>query len=290
MTEPTEPIAALAAIAALLAAMFFLFRSLPWSRPGPWRRIWSLAALAALLFILAEAGAVLDPERPVGALSHQIPLFGVILAATAGFVATYFESQRGAERERVLALTDPLTGLRNRRALQERVALALERDERFTVLWADLDDFHLVNDALGSQSGDTTLQAVGQAMTRVARSADLVARVGGDAFALFLSAAEESAVRLVAERASSELATVAVGRPRSRRLAASFGAAGHADGQTAHQILEHAESAAARASDAGGDHLAYAAEAVLVRVDGASAGSATTHAVEPRKEEASHGR
>ncbi len=290
MTEPTEPIAALAAVAALLAAMFFLFRSLPWSRPGPWRRIWSLAALAALLFILAEADAVLDPERPVGALRHQVPLFGVILAAMAGFVATYFESQRGAERERIIALTDPLTGLRNRRALQERVALALERGEHFTLLWADLDDFHLVNDVLGSQAGDAVLQAVGQAMTRVARSADLVARVGGDAFALFLSAAEDSAVRPVAERASSELAAVAVGRPQSRRLAASFGAAGHADGRTAHQILEYAESAATRASDAGDNQLAYAAEAVLVRVDGASAGYATTRVVEPEKKEAGRGR
>ena len=271
MNEPTEPIAALAAIAALLVAMFFLFRSLPWSRPGPWRRIWSLAALAALLFILAEVAAVFDPYQPVGALGHQLPLFGVILAATTSFVATYFESRRGAERERILASADPLTGLRNRRALQERVALALERGEHFTVLWADLDDFQLVNDALGSQVGDAVLKEVGQAMAQVGRSVDLVSRVSGDAFALFLLGAEAPAVRLVAERASSELTTVVAALPWGRHLAASFGAAGHGDGRTAHQILEHAESAAARASDAGGNLLAYAAEAVLVPLEGASA-------------------
>lgn len=266
MTGPTEPTAALAAIAALLVAMFFLFRSLPWSRPGPWRRIWWLAALAALLFILAEVSGVLEPEQPVGAAGHQLPLFGAILAASAGFVATYFESRRGAERERILTLTDPLTGLSNRRALHERVALALERGEHFALLWADLDDFHLVNDALGSQAGDAVLSDVGQAMRRVGRSIDLAARVGGDAFALFLLAARQPAVRLVAERASSELSIVAANLPQGPRLSASFGAAGHFDGRTAYQILDHAEAASVRARNAGGDRLAYASEAVVVRL------------------------
>lgn len=266
MTEPIEPIAAISAIAALLVAMFFLFRSLPWSRPGPWRRIWFLAALAALLFILAEVAAVLDPRQPVGAFSHQLPLFGVILAAASGFVATYFESRRGIERERILALTDALTGLRNRRALHERVAMALEGGEHFAVLWADLDDFRLVNDALGTQAGDAVLREVGLAMVRVGRSVDLVARVSGDAFAVFLSAAEEPAVRAVAERARSGIRIAAASLPHGRTLSASFGAAGNADGQTAHQILDNAESAVARASRAGGGHLAYATEAILVRL------------------------
>lgn len=268
MKESTEPIAALAAIAALLVAMFFLFRSLPWSRPGPWRRIWSLATMAALLFIIAEVAAVLDPEQSVGALSHQLPLFGMILAASAGFVATYLESLRGIERERVLELTDPLTGLRNRRALHERVALALERGEHFAVLWAELDDFHLLNGALGSQAGDAILKDVGGALGSVGRNVDLVARVGGDSFALFLAAAKEPVVRLVAERASNALSIVASSLPRHPALSASFGGSGHADGQTAYQILEHAESAMTRASLAGGNHLAYAAGAILVRLEG----------------------
>ncbi len=267
MREPTEPIAALAAIAALLVAMFFLFRSLPWSRPGPWRRIWSLAAMAALLFILAEVPALLEPEQPVMALAHQLPLFGVILAASAGFVATYFESLRGAERERILEMTDPLTGLRNRRALHERVALALERGEQFAVLWMDVDDFHLLNDSLGSQAGDAVLREVGASMKRVGRGGDMVSRVGGDSFGLFLSAANEPAVRLVAERALSALSIVAAGLPHRLRLSASFGGAGHADGGTAYRILEHAEAAMARASRAGTNHLAYATGAVVVRLD-----------------------
>ena len=264
MNEPPEPIAALAVIAALLVAMFFLFRSLPWSRPGPWRRIWSLAAMAALLFILGEVAAVLDPAQPVGALTHQLPLFGAILATSAAFVATYLESLRGAERERILELTDPLTGLSNRRALHERIALALERGEQFAVLWADIDDFHVLNDALGSQAGDLVLKEIGRAMKRVGRSADMAARVGGDSFAWFLAAAREPAVRLVAERALAELADVAANLPRHARLGASFGGSGHADGRTAYQILEHAESAMARASRSGNNRLAYAAGAVVV--------------------------
>jgi diguanylate cyclase (GGDEF)-like protein len=268
MTDATEPIAALGAIAALLVAMFFLFRSLPWSRPGPWRRIWSLAAMAALMFILAEVPALLDPGQPVGASSHQLPLFGVILAASAGFFATYLESRRVAERERILRLTDPLTGLRNRRALQERVAQALEGGERFALLWADLHQFHQVNDALGSEAGDGVLREVGGAMRRVGRGADLAARVGGDSFAWFLAACAEPAVRLVAGRAQSELWAVASSLPRGQRLSASYGAASEADGRTAHQILEYAEAAAARASKAGADHLAYASGAVAVVLDG----------------------
>ena len=273
MSEPTEPIAALGAIAALLIAMFFLFRTLPWARPGPWRRIWALAAMSALLFILGEVAAVLDPEQPVGAFSHQLPLFGMILAASAGFIATYFESLRGAERERVLELTDPLTGLHNRHALHARVALALERGEHFAVLWMDLDDFHLLNEALGSKAGDALLSEVGRAVTRVARSLDLVARISGDAFALFLLEAKEPAVRLVAERVMAELSILAATLPRNCRLSASFGTAGSADGRSAYQILEHAESAVARAARAGGGHLAYASGAIVVRLEDASLGT-----------------
>jgi diguanylate cyclase (GGDEF)-like protein len=269
MTESTEPIAALAAVAALLATLFFLFRSLPWSRPGPWRRIWALAALGALLFIVAEVPALLDPAQPVGALAHQMALFGAILASLAGFVATYFESRRGAERERALAQTDPLTALRNRGALQARVAQALEGREPFAVLWVDLDAFHLVNDALGSEAGDAVLRRAGQAIGGVGRSVDLAARVGGDAFALFLGSAEAPAVRLVAARVLSELAAIGASLPQAQPLSASFGAALRVDGQTARQILEAAEAAVARASGSGGGHLAYAEEAIVVRLAGA---------------------
>lgn len=273
MREPLEPVSTLAAIAALLIAMFFLFRALPWSRPGPWRRIWWLAAMAALLFILAEVAPLLDPEKPVGALDHQLPLFGVILAASAGFITAYFESLRGAERERVLELADPLTGLRNRRALHARVALAMERGEQFAVLWADLTEFHLLNESLGSKAGDELLSVIGGAMTRAARSVDMVARASGDAFALFLFAAKEPAVRLVAERVMAELSITEATLPRECRLSASFGASSSVDGPTAYQVLELAESAAARAGRAGGGHLAYASGAIVVRLKDASRGT-----------------
>lgn len=85
---------------------------------------------------------------------------------------------------------DPLTGLANRRTLEQALASAVTRAERGlgtpSVIVVDLMDFGAVNEAFGRPTGDTVLRAVGERLTRTARSVDTVARLGGDGFAVLL--------------------------------------------------------------------------------------------------------
>jgi diguanylate cyclase (GGDEF)-like protein len=100
------------------------------------------------------------------------------------------------------ALTDPLTGLANRRLLLDRLQHELVRSDRgggpATVLFMDLDGFKLVNDSLGHDAGDQLLAAVAQRLRGAIRDSDVCARLGGDEFAVLLVGAVDPAV--VAQR------------------------------------------------------------------------------------------
>ncbi|HTD38590.1 MAG TPA: diguanylate cyclase [Candidatus Limnocylindrales bacterium] len=99
---------------------------------------------------------------------------------------------------------DPLTGLQNRRAfaerLEEAVTGARERGEHHAVGFLDLDRFKVVNDRFGHAVGDRLLREIGQVMARVVRGGDVLARIGGDEFALLLANCRIDDARRVAEK------------------------------------------------------------------------------------------
>ncbi|MBV8579919.1 MAG: diguanylate cyclase [Candidatus Eremiobacteraeota bacterium] len=99
---------------------------------------------------------------------------------------------------------DPLTGLQNRRAFEERleeaVAGARERGEHHAVGFLDLDRFKVVNDRFGHAVGDRLLREIGRVMGRVVRGGDVLARIGGDEFALLLANCRIDDARRVAEK------------------------------------------------------------------------------------------
>jgi diguanylate cyclase (GGDEF)-like protein len=108
----------------------------------------------------------------------------------ANHVAIALENAAIHERLIGAALTDPLTGLPNRRLFADRVEHALQRRERtgarVAVLFLDLDRFKLINDGLGHAAGDAVLQAVGERLRGALRASDTVARLGGDEFGILL--------------------------------------------------------------------------------------------------------
>jgi diguanylate cyclase (GGDEF)-like protein len=104
----------------------------------------------------------------------------------------------------LLAMTDPLTGLPNRRAFEEALARDLARTERqggsLTLILIDADHFKKVNDTYGHQGGDTVLRALSDVLRESTRSSDVAARVGGEEFALLLPQTNADNALVVAER------------------------------------------------------------------------------------------
>ncbi len=101
------------------------------------------------------------------------------------------EQKQATAQVEYLAYHDQLTGLANRRLLQDRLAQALSsavrRNAQIALLYLDLDHFKDVNDALGHQAGDELLRKVAERLLECVRSEDTLARVGGDEFAIMLN-------------------------------------------------------------------------------------------------------
>ena len=108
-----------------------------------------------------------------------------------------------------MALRDPLTGLFNRRyALQylERVMRVGDKEQRsVTVMMLDLDNFKDINDAYGHQTGDRVICGAAKRLGRRLRSADLVARIGGEEFLVVLTDTPDRQSRAIAERMRREI-------------------------------------------------------------------------------------
>jgi diguanylate cyclase (GGDEF)-like protein len=114
------------------------------------------------------------------------------VAALAAWLLT--RRMRTAERA---ALRDPLTGLPNRKLLDDRIQQALARSRRtgesFALMVVDLDGFKGINDAWGHEAGDVVLRSIARRLQSVVRESDTIARVGGDEFVVLSLGTQEDA-------------------------------------------------------------------------------------------------
>lgn len=113
------------------------------------------------------------------------------------------DERRSEDRLRVLAMTDSLTGTLNRRSFFEHAKRERERldaNTSLSVLMIDADFFKAVNDKYGHESGDLTLVRIVADCRREIRSSDVLARLGGEEFAILLPGSTQEEARLVAER------------------------------------------------------------------------------------------
>jgi diguanylate cyclase (GGDEF)-like protein len=153
-------------------------------------------AAAASASALAHSAALRGDEVRANRAIAMAVLLALLLVAFFGAVVVRYgrrlDAAVAAEVERLaeMAITDPLTGLRNHRAFHEDVARELQRVGRTGVTLAlvllDLDDLKSVNDNQGHQAGDERLQALAEAIRATARGGDTAYRVGGDEFAVIL--------------------------------------------------------------------------------------------------------
>jgi len=122
------------------------------------------------------------------------------------------------------ALTDTLTGLRNRRALDSAMQCAIAQGKSFGLMHIDLDYFKAVNDTLGHAAGDFVLQEVARALIEETRKADTVARVGGDEFVvLFAGLTNPDQLSRIADRLVDRLSTPMQFQGQPCQISASIG-------------------------------------------------------------------
>lgn len=169
------------------------------------------------------------------------------------------EQRRLQEQLAHQAFHDPLTGLPNRALLLDRLSNALARAGRtggpVAVILLDLDDFKLVNDSLGHESGDRLLRQVAGRLPQALRGGDTAARLGGDEFAfVFDRLGDEREVVAVAERILAELQAPFDLGATTQEVTASLGIVVAHPGEAPSTILRNADMAmySAKASNKGG--------------------------------------
>jgi diguanylate cyclase (GGDEF)-like protein/PAS domain S-box-containing protein len=147
---------------------------------------------------------------------------------------------------RELALTDPLTGVANRRrldeALRSEIARAGRYGNRISVVMADLDWFKRVNDEFGHAVGDAVLQRFAALIREHCRDSDLVARYGGEEFVVLMPEAGAKAAAAWAERVRA-IQEKALEPPQRSPTTATFGVAEYSAGETAEALLRRADEA-----------------------------------------------
>jgi len=174
-----------------------------------------------------------------------------------------------------LALTDALTNLPNRRAIEDWANRQLSGAARygfsFWMVMADLDHFKNVNDSYGHEAGDTVLKRFAEILRANSRKSDICGRIGGEEFLFSLTHTNEQNAKLVVERIRAELeATKFSFDGSSLTVTASFGVAGF-EGTRApdlSQLISQADAALYSAKRSGRNRLAFAEVAVAHRDGG----------------------
>jgi diguanylate cyclase (GGDEF)-like protein len=208
----------------------------------------------AVIFLSAEA----SPRAKVRALSLGASDYVTKPCDPEELLARVARTVAAVEREASLqasALSDPLTGLANYRHLLESLHREMERAQRYdqplSLLAIDVDDLKRINDEGGHPVGDEALQLIARVLRSAVRTFDLVARQGGDEFAILLPNTAAREALLLAERLRSEITRERIlGRP----LSASIGVAARERGlspATVRSLVEASDQALYRAKRGG---------------------------------------
>jgi len=241
------------AIAGGLAGFIFATLSLIMNVVG----VWLLVTMQTSLVVNLLSGLIFLIVQVVTLLG-----LAIIMRLNATHInETVGRLRRQTEQMSHLALTDPLTGLSNRRHLIQQLDREFTRAKRYqrplSLVYLDLDGFKSMNDRFGHIFGDEILAGVALQMRSVLRSADMLARIGGDEFAVLLPETDLRGGLRVAEKLRKSLTAY------SRRLGPALPTltfcAGVAqlqeDDQSIDGLLGRADKAQYRAKDSGKDSI-----------------------------------
>lgn len=198
-----------------------------------------LVGIGLFSYVLISATYDFTTERIV--FTTVITLVLVAMLAKARALAREFTAHAVE-----LSVVDPLTGAANvrglRRSVAEAVDLAEGTDVKVAMFFVDLDDFKSVNDKYSHTLGDRTLVAVTRAMESATRDIDVVARRGGDEFALLMTIKDELEVTMLATRIGSRIREVRAEIAPDITPTASIGTVILKPGETADEFLTRADN------------------------------------------------
>ncbi len=248
-----------AGIVSLYLGSIFALRSD--MREGIHRVLRIVVSVSACLLLVRTAivfgfGAAMTKANYAGSLAAvTLQLF---IAVTALAVAGVLFVMYGMEIVRRLTRTsetDPLTGVLNRRGLENRLSSTIhdgpDGDVGYAVVMADIDRFKKVNDTYGHDAGDVIIRAFADLLGEVARECDCVARWGGEEFFIVISNAESASARLYAETVRARWESLRHDCLGGGTVTASFGVTNWRNGQDLSGVSRQADAALYRAKREG---------------------------------------
>jgi diguanylate cyclase (GGDEF)-like protein len=226
-----------------------------WTEGLTWGIVFAVATTG---FREATAWVQMPAETPlVWRLANAGAYVAVLGVAMAG-LQTLRRSQAQMAR---LIIQDPLTNVLNARAFAERLGQELDRNRRYprplALMYMDLDNFKVINDSHGHQTGDAVLRLVADAMRSSVRQADVVGRLGGDEFAVLMPETDAPLADAAAKRLIAGLRNVFKGTPN---VTASIGVVScTATDASTDDLLRRADQAMYDAKKAGKDRVVQVA-------------------------------
>ena len=245
-----------------LVMVFGMYTHQP--RQAAFAGVVAMVLLAACMGVLAHIDPVYYPptlellrfELMIGTLPPLILAAYQISAWRNRLAQQRRELRDTLQQVQTLASRDALTGLYNRRHMQDRLLESAKRHERygerFTVALVDLDHFKRINDVHGHRVGDEALMAFASAATLALRESDVVGRWGGEEFLFILSNTSPTKALVALERLRVALQDCSVSsRVPELRVAFSAGVAQHDVAAPVQRTLERADQALYQAKAAG---------------------------------------
>jgi diguanylate cyclase (GGDEF)-like protein len=215
-----------------------------------------LSAACVPISLTGRTSGVVHATGPDGVA--VTPIQTQYLEITSRLAAERIAMLRAFEKSETQAHTDPLTGLWNRRSLENRVRDLTRDGTPYALAYGDLDHFKMLNDTHGHEAGDQALRLFARVLGESMRPGDVTARYGGEEFVVVLpDCALDTAVKVL-ERVREQLAlTLAAGRVPA--FTVSFGLASSIDADTFDEVVSVADHALLTAKQDGRNRTVVAA-------------------------------
>lgn len=205
--------------------------------------------------VLGAPSAVLHAVVRTDQLDEGEATAGVkVLEGVAVRFGTRLGMLRAISQSRLQADTDPLTGLLNRRAMENQVREMRNEVTSFSVAMADLDHFKDLNDTYGHDTGDRALRLFSRVLRSAFREADIVARYGGEEFVIVLPGADVSRAAPILHRLRERLAE-ALADAQLPTFTVSLGLVDSSAGQDLSELVQLADRALMQAKTDGRDRV-----------------------------------